>query len=68
MLAKELKMKQKNKKRFLGILAARLAACLLGNMLAGKRMKFKIPECKATIAGQEVIQAGEAEIRACQDF
>ena len=52
-LAKQLKMKQKEKKgKFLSMLLGTLGASLLGNLLAGKGK----------------IRAGEGTIRAGQDF
>ena len=46
-LVKQLKMKQKQKGRFLGMLLAKVGASVLGNVLAGKG----------------VIQAGKGTIR-----
>ena len=62
MLAKQLKMKQKNKKvDFLNILLYTLGATLLGNLSTGKGVKVKIPR-------PGVRRAGEGMIRAGQDF
>ena len=46
---------------FLCMLLGPIGAILLGNMLAGKGVKAKIP-------GQTVTRAGEGTIRAGQDF
>ena len=46
------------------MLAATLGANLLGNMLAGRRMKPKIRERRATTPGLGIIQASEDTIRA----
>ena len=46
------------------MLAATLGASLLGNMLTGRGMKSKIPECKAALPGLEVVPASEGTIRA----
>ena len=46
------------------MLAATIGANFLGNMLTGRGMKSKIQECRATIPGVGVIQAGEDRIRA----
>ena len=49
------------------MLAATLGASLLGNMLAGREIKSKIPEREATIPGVGHIRAGEAMIRVVEE-
>ena len=60
MLAKQLKMKQRNKEGgFLSMLLGTLAASLIGNLLIGKGV---------IQAGRGTIRAGDGTIRAGQDF
>ena len=68
---KQFKMKQKNKKGdFLACYYYIFGACLLGNLLTGKRVKAKIPGQGVIRACEGVIAAsrGWSMIRASQDF
>ena len=57
MLAKQLKMKQKNKK--VDFSACTVSANLLGNLLTGKGVKAKILERRVMTAGKQTIRAGQ---------
>ena len=69
MLAKELKMNQKNNNEdFFVILLGTLGVSLLENLLKVKRVKARIPGRRVIKAGEEAITEGEDMIPAGQNF